>query len=174
VARFEEIAQRFWDTSKRHGVLPALTDDLVAATEHKLNVTLPEELVFLLRVQNGGWVSRSCNRFPSARNYYADDFVPFTFMHGIGPRAESGPQFSLLDTPYLIDEWDLPHQIVLLYGEGHYWIALDYRWHGLTAEPSVTWIDNEMDHELPLAPTFRSFVEGLAPNPDWTESTPAT
>ncbi|WP_425558976.1 hypothetical protein [Kutzneria kofuensis] len=45
-----------------------------------------------------------------------------------------------------------------LSGDGHTWIALDYRRPG---EPSVVWLDADQNTELPLAADFRSFVEGL-------------
>lgn len=146
-------------------MLPPLTDDLIDATEAGLGVTLPRELLVLLRRQNGGAVARAYCRCPSAPNFYAEDHVPFDFMHGIGPpNTFDGP--TLLDTHYYVREWGLPTNIVLLDGEGHYWVALDYRVVGPSGEPSVTWIDNEMEHELPLAPNFRAFVEMLTSSLD--------
>lgn len=68
---------------------------------------------------------------------------------------------TLLDTAYLVREWDLPTPVVLLSGQGHHWVALDYRTSGPQGEPVVTWIHNEMEHELRLAPNFRTFVESL-------------
>jgi hypothetical protein len=56
---------------------------------------------------------------------------------------------------------------VLLTGDGHWWIALDYRKPG---EPSVTWLDADAEEELALAPDFRSFVEALTPPPEDPES----
>lgn len=165
--RFEDVAASFWNTAVSHLVLPPLTDDLVAKTQTQLNVRLPNELLVLLHIQNGGVVSDDWCAFPCPPNSYADDFVPFQFMVGIGPSDIPTGTSTLLDTPYLIREWDLPPSVVLLYGEGHYWVALDYRNSGSLGEPSVTWIDNEMGHELALAPNFRTFVEGLAPEPDW-------
>lgn len=146
-------------------MLPPLTDDLVDATEAGLGVTLPHELLVLLRRQNGGAVSDAYSRCPSAPNFYAEDHVPFDFLHGIGP-PDLPDCITLLDTPYLVREWGLPTNIVLLSGDGHYWVVLDYRAVGPSGEPSVTWIDNEMEHELPLAPDFRAFVEMLTSNLD--------
>lgn len=45
-------------------------------------------------------------------------------------------------------------------------MALDYR---RAAEPSVTWFDAELESELPLAPTFRAFTEGLVPSGSFPE-----
>jgi len=38
---------------------------------------------------------------------------------------------------------------------------------GPTGEPSVTWLDAELQEESSLAANFRSFVEGLAPERDF-------
>ncbi|MET9675932.1 hypothetical protein ABZY68_22955 [Streptomyces sp. NPDC006482] len=79
---------------------------------------------------------------------------------GIGT---GGHGLSLLDTPYLVEEWGLPSPVVLLSGDGHYWVGLDYRAYGALREPSVTWFDTDSGAELPLAADFRAFVEGLQP-----------
>jgi hypothetical protein len=68
---------------------------------------------------------------------------------------------SLLDTPYLVEEWGMPAPLVLLSGDGHCWIGLDYRACGRDGEPSVTWFETDLDAVLVLAGDFRSFVEGL-------------
>jgi hypothetical protein len=85
---------------------------------------------------------------------------------------------TVLDTPYLVRERELPSPVVLLSGQGHYWLALDYRGCGPRGNPPVVWIDNEMNHEFLLAPDFRAFVErltasasfGVVRGPDvWTQ-----
>ncbi|MCU7826268.1 hypothetical protein [Kitasatospora sp. DSM 101779] len=43
-------------------------------------------------------------------------------------------------------------------------VGLDYRGCGRRGEPGVTWFDAEFRTELPLAPDFRTFVEGLTPS----------
>ena len=55
----------------------------------------------------------------------------------------------------------MPKGIVLLCGDGHTWVALDYRACGPTGEPPVTWFDNEMEEEILLAPNFQTFLDGL-------------
>lgn len=164
VASFEEVAARFWDPDKRYGRLPPLTDELVADAERHLGVALPPDLLRLLRLQNGGVIADSWDACPAETNFYADDHVPFDHLFGIGP---GGPveTTTLLDTPYLVEEWELPSPVVLLSGQGHYWIALDYRDCGIAGTPPVVWIDSEMNHELLLAPDFRAFIERLTASP---------
>jgi hypothetical protein len=80
-------------------------------------------------------------------------------MRGIG---RHGDEPSLLDSGYLVVEWDLPSPLVLLSGDGQCWIALDYRACGERGEPSVTWFDVDGNTELPPAADFQTFVERLS------------
>jgi hypothetical protein len=163
VPRFDEVKATFWGDDTRL-VLPPLTDESVREAEALLGVTLPSSLLDLLRVRNGGLVADEWSAFPTVEpTSWSADHVPFDHLLGIG---QSDGVISLLDTPYLVEEWGLPSPIVLLSGDGHYWIGLDYRRHGPRHEPSVTWFDADFGTELSLAADFRSFVEGLTPDPD--------
>ncbi|MFI6360364.1 SMI1/KNR4 family protein [Streptomyces sp. NPDC050743] len=159
MARFEDLPPFFWDTSSDHGVQPPLTDRAVGQAERLLDVTLPDSLLDLLRNQNGGQVSDSRNAFPTTLpTSWSADHVPFDSVVGIGHRERT---LSILDSPYLVDEWGLPTAVVLVSGDGHFWIGLDYRTCGRHGEPSVAWFDADDNSELALAPDFRSFLMGL-------------
>lgn len=158
MTRFDQIKASFWSDSP-HGRQPPLTHQAARDAECALGVKLPAALLELLWIQNGGVVADEWCSYPTSDpTSWAEDHVPFECVMGIG-RVEAN--LSLLDTPYLVGEWDLPAHIVLLAGDGHSWIALDYRASGPRGEPSVTWFDADTQTELPLAPDFRSFVEGL-------------
>ncbi len=159
VASFAQVAATFWHVENRCGALAPLTPDMVGAAEEQLGLALPVDLLALLGLQNGGVVADSWDACPAAANSYSRNHVPFEDLMGIG-RPEAGC-LTLLDTPYLVEEWGLPSPVVLLSGQGHYWIALDYRVCGPRDEPSVIWLDSDLESELPLAPDFRSFVERL-------------
>ncbi|GAA3807384.1 SMI1/KNR4 family protein [Streptomyces chiangmaiensis] len=159
MARFEDLQLPFWDTSSDYGVQPPLTDRAVVEAERLLNVTLPDSLLDLLRNQNGGQVSDSRNAFPtSLPTSWSADHVPFDSVMGIGHRERT---LSMLDSPYLVEEWGLPTAVVLVSGNGHYWIGLDYRTCGRHGEPSVAWFDADDNSELALAPDFHSFIKEL-------------
>jgi cell wall assembly regulator SMI1 len=166
---WETFKTLFWNQDASVGVQPPLTEEMLLRAERVLGVRLPESLVELLRVQNGGVVSDDFNAFPSPRpTSWAHDHVPFEEVNGIGDvneaDARSGNVYAgagILDTPYLIREWEMPTGLVLLTGDGHWWICLDYRGRGPDDEPTVTWYDNEMDEDIELAPSFSSFLEGL-------------
>jgi hypothetical protein len=158
VARFDEVKATFWGEGLS-GVQPPLTDALVQDAEHQLGVRLPASLLEILRVQNGGVVAELWNAFPTdVPTSWSEDHVPLDEMMGIG---RHGGQLSLLDTAYLVEEWGLPSPLVLLSGDGHCWIALDYRACGKRGEPSVTWFDVDDSTELPLAADFQAFVVRL-------------
>jgi hypothetical protein len=157
VARFDEVRATFWGEG-RYGVQPPLTDAVVQDAERRLGVRLPASLLEILRVQNGGAVAEPWNAFPTdVPTSWSENHVPFDDMMGIG---RHDGQLSLLDTAYLVEEWGLS-PLVLLSGDGHCWIALDYRGCGRRGEPSVTWFDVDGGTELPLAADFQSFAERL-------------
>jgi hypothetical protein len=152
VSPFDELKHRFWDPSVDFQVEVPLQESALRAVEAKLVVTLPAEYVELVRIQNGGYLMDDLRTF---RSPAADD-VEFRAMRGIGPEG-------LLENAYLTEEWEMPPELVLLEGDGHTWVALDYR---RDRVPSVTWYDNELEQDIPLAPDFRTFLEGLGPDPD--------
>ncbi|WP_406439754.1 SMI1/KNR4 family protein [Streptomyces sp. NBC_01613] len=134
-----------------------MTDAVIQDAERRLGVGLPASLLEILRAQNGGAVAELWNAFPTdAPTSWSENHVPLDDMMGIG---RHGGQLSLLDTAYLVEEWGLPSPLVLLSGDGHCWIALDYRVCGKRGEPSVTWFDVDDGTELPLAADFQAFVE---------------
>ncbi|MFF5708956.1 SMI1/KNR4 family protein [Streptomyces sp. NPDC012756] len=154
-ARFDEVKATFWS----EGPDGTLTDAAVRDAEQRLGVRLPEALLALLRVRDGGVVADAWDAYPTdVPTSWSDDHVPFDVLMGIG---ENDDRLSMLDSAYLIEEWGLPSPLVLLSGDGHTWIALDYRTCGADGEPSVTWFDVEDESEVPLAGDFRTFVEGL-------------
>ena len=163
--RFDDLKSRFWDGSSSFGVLDPLTDRRVAEAEQTLAVRLPTAYLELLRVQNGGSVNPEFDAHPTVvPTSWAENHVPFPAMMGIGP---PGLMISILDSPELNQGWEQPKELVLLSGDGHYWVALDYRRCGGAGEPSVVWFDNEIGEDIQLAPAFLTFVEGLCPSEDF-------
>jgi len=64
----------------------------------------------------------------------------------------------------MTEEWRLPPRQVLLSGDGHWWITLDYR---NSDVPSVAWIDTECGEDIQVAPNFATFLEGLQPSSEF-------
>ncbi|MFD7986932.1 SMI1/KNR4 family protein, partial [Kitasatospora indigofera] len=153
------LERSLWDSGSDYGVQPPVTDLVILEAERLLNVRLPSSLLDLLRQQNGGQVTSSRNAFPTGRpTSWSGDHIPFDSVLGIGHRERT---LSLLDSQYLVEEWNLPVSVVLVSGDGPCWIGLDYRSCGRQGEPSITWFDADDNSKLALAPDVQSFVEGL-------------
>ncbi|MFE4239839.1 SMI1/KNR4 family protein [Peribacillus butanolivorans] len=56
-------------------------------------------------------------------------------------------------------KWDLPKGLILLCGDGHSWVALDYR--NTKSDPPVIFIDTETDELIKLANNFAAFLENF-------------
>jgi len=149
----------FW----QDGVSPnlSLSDILVMEAEKRYGCKLPALYLTLLKMKNGYWTNNLI--FPTnLPTTYPDDHVGFEYMNGIGINNEWGSgEFDIFETEYMTEEWGLPANIILLCGDGHWWIALDYR---RSKEAQVSWIDCEVDEDFILANTFEDFVKGLRSN----------
>jgi hypothetical protein len=154
---FEEIEAAFWNPRVGYEVQAPLTDQMIARAHETLGVRLPHAYLSLLRIQNGGYTADSFRAYPAPEpTSWAADHVPFDSMFGIGEQNEG-----ILQTPYLLREWGMPEGLVLLTGDGHWWIALDYRTSGPAGPPLVVWYDNEVGQDIQLAEDFESFIKGL-------------
>jgi hypothetical protein len=152
---------RFWRSN--HYEHPPLTDEMVSSAEEQLGVRLPAEYLALLRLQNGGYTHGF--GFPMTQpTTWAKDHVPLNDLSGIVTDPSIRTAQNILDTGYMTEEWGLPPRQVLLSGDGHWWITLDYR---SGDSPSVAWIDVECSEDIQVAPTFRAFLEGLRPMSDF-------
>ena len=142
----------FWE-EKGTPTHPPLTHEILKDAEKQLGVKLPALYVELLFLQNGGmardWV------FPfQKKTMWSSNHVPFYELNGIDETGDEG----ILSSPDLCDEWELPPDQVLLCGEGHWWIALDYR---TGSDPCVSWHVPQDQEDLVLAPSFHAFLDGL-------------
>jgi hypothetical protein len=145
----------FWGTNYYQH--PPLTAESVAEAERVLRVRLPIELVELLHIQNGGYTKGFVHPM-SEPTTWSEDHVPLHDLAGIVLDPTNSSPMNLVRTEELTQEWGLPPRQVLLSGDGHYWITLDYR-HG--ESPAVSWIDVECGEDKLIAPSFKAFLQGL-------------
>lgn len=146
--------KNIWQEDNDYGKLETLTDEAVKKAEEKLGVKLPDSYINLLKQQNGGYLNYNAHPAEGASSW-AEGYASVDHILGIGLGEERG----ILDSGYLIQEWDLPENIVLISGDGHSWIALDYR--NNETEPTITYIDTEQQQEIMLANNFEGFINGL-------------
>lgn len=143
---------------------PVLTDELVQLAESELGVSLPVAYTDLLRSRNGGYIGSRL--VPVSRKaisgviseYVSDGFVSVGSIFGIGDGT--GGSGDIRHTPYLINEWDLPEDLILIDGDGHTWIALDYRDHK-GSNPPVIFIESDTSSSITIADSFADLIASL-------------
>jgi len=145
----------FWDSNYYNN--PPLTDKMIKQAESELGVKLPDSFVYLLKIQNGGYTKGFA--FPmTIKTTWVDNHVPLTELFGIVLDKESDSAHNIMQSDYMTQEWELPEKQVLLTGDGHWWITLDYRQSDI---PSVRWIDCECGEDIHIADSFDDFFNGL-------------
>jgi hypothetical protein len=153
-------AEEFWGSNYYNN--PPLTDAMIALAERELGVRLPRRYIELLRVQNGGYTREelACPLFEGATRI--EDCVTLGELNGVVPGAGvmDGGVHNILLTAYMTKEWGLPPRQVLLAGDGHTWVSLDYR---DGDDPSVVWFDTEAEREEFVASSFAEFFDALRP-----------
>ncbi|GGA74786.1 SMI1/KNR4 family protein [Oceanobacillus caeni] len=143
--------KNIWQVDEEYSFKP-ITTEMVEKAEEELKVKLPESYISLLKEQNGGYISYDSfpTNFPTS---WADDHINIDYIRGIGGEE------SILESEYLIEEWGLPKKVVLISGDGHTWIAFDYR--NTDENPPIILIDHDGEEITELAPDFESFLNEL-------------
>lgn len=121
------------------------TIDLV---ERKLQLKLPKDYVNLMKIQNGGYLRRNLFKMN-------EEEIILDELFGISANEAEG----ILRTIYMREEWGLPENIILLSGDGHSWVFLDYRKN--RELPSVSYVDLELGEDYVLAASFTDFIHAL-------------
>ncbi|MCY8000446.1 SMI1/KNR4 family protein [Bacillus haynesii] len=132
--------------------LKSISERDIQKAEKKLGVKLPEEYKALILEQNGGYIN--FNAFPSERpTSWAKDHVQVDYLLGLGKKE------GILESKAFIKEWGLPDNLILIHGDGHTWIALDYR--EIKENPPVHYFDSEFEENFRLADSFGEFLSKL-------------
>lgn len=117
--------------------------------ETKLKVKLPTSYIALMQQQNGG-------ELVNKRLEIGEEVVCVDYLNGIGSKSGEG----ILLRSSLKREWGLSNKFVYLYGDGHTWLALDYRRYK-GDNPPVTFIDLERGEKTVIAEDFAAFLQLL-------------
>ncbi|MGK9391344.1 SMI1/KNR4 family protein [Bacillus sp. RK1064] len=143
----------FWEIDDEgYYTLKKISEAVISKAEKTLGVTLPDTYKKLILEQNGGYTVH--NAFPTTHsNSWAEDHIQFNHLLGIA--EDEG----IMDSAYLIKEWELPEGLVLINGDGHTWVAMDYR--KTKENPAIHYFDVEMEEDFKLADSFDEFIEGL-------------
>lgn len=129
---------------------PPLTESAIRRIEEKLGLKLPAPYLALLCEQNGGYVRRT---LPETGH---------SMIWGIGPRFPSigGKWYEDFEDE---DVWlpSDPSSLVPFDGDGHWYLALDFRPNGPTREPAVAYLDLECEVDQGVADDFSAFLNQL-------------
>ncbi|MFP7287353.1 SMI1/KNR4 family protein [Shouchella clausii] len=147
------MSKKIWDPSVLDEYeLNPLENDTVKFVENHFQVKLPESYVNLLKEQNGGYLSR--NKYPFKHDNEDED-IEIDHLLGLSIKNNEG----ILQSEYFINEWGLPQHLILISGDGHGWVCLDYR--SVNENPPVIFIDVEVEKEHRLADSFAEFINNL-------------
>ena len=148
------MVKSIWEASNDEYVLQPLKDEIVKKAEELFNVTLPSSYIAILKQQNGG--QPICNAHPSpVPTVWGETFVIVEHIKGIGTKN------GILENDYFIKEWELPQGLILFNGDGHTWLAFDYR--NTTSEPPIVYVDVDVEQPIQIADSFEEFLKNLYP-----------
>lgn len=123
---------------------PKLTIDIIKSAEQKLGYKLPNELIELLRIQNGGYIRKSLKESLNNKIY------------GIGPYFPSLSKVNWVEYENWVS-FEL-EGLIPFDGDGHWYICLDYRSKHV---PEITYIDTECDRQKKIADSFADYLSQL-------------
>lgn len=132
-------------------------EEIIETFENKYGVKLPGEYIKYAGA-NESWVVKlpPCNT-DSTKYYFGEGFYLIGSFSGLDPDKYR----SIFDSAELVKEWKLPKKLVLIDGDGHTWMALDYR--DSDTEPKVIVIESDECNYLVVANNFNEFVQSLLP-----------
>lgn len=143
---------QIWREDTEEYQLAPLTNKMVKEAEENLKVKLPKSYISILKKQNGGSIHYDCfhTHVPTS---WAENHIRVDHLFGVEENK------GVLQSAYLIKEWDLPKDIVLISGDGHSWVAFDYS--DTKEDPPLIYIDTESEQIIEIAKNFDAFLNGL-------------
>lgn len=152
IKEYLKLKNSIWLEGNELYQLVPITDEMIKKAEKKFNIKFLNKYIEIRKQQNGGM--NKFDSFPTEiPTPWADDHINVDQILGIG--EENG----ILESEYLIKEWGLPLNIVLISGDGHSRIALYYR--KPKEESPGIYIDVDEEQIINIAPNFEAFLTGL-------------
>lgn len=149
-------------------VFEPVTEKLIKTIQKKLGYKLPESMIEIYKIQNGGCPINDCYKIDG----YEDGFVQISgfFALTVKPTFRS----ILSKNELLVEDYEYP-DIGIYFADdlsGHNSFVLDYRTCGKKGEPQVAFIseaeDGEEDYKVTIiAQSFKEFINNLRPSTDF-------
>ncbi|MCL1950600.1 MAG: SMI1/KNR4 family protein [Turicibacter sp.] len=143
--------------------LEDLTQEKILKVENELAVNLPITYLELLKKKNGGRLYTPMlldNVFQTDELIGDTEEVQIEYFLGVSDKNCEG----ILQSKFLIQEWELPNKIVLFSGDGHWWLAFDYRNHN-GSNPPIVYLDSDYAMDEIVANSFDELIKKLKPKP---------
>ncbi|AXR06760.1 SMI1/KNR4 family protein [Salinimonas sediminis] len=144
---------------------PEVTVSLIEEVEIVLGVKLPESYISLMKKWNGGYFDQEyqvllSNDVPEELDFYlGEGFWGINSIAGIS--SDKSNSEGILYTAQAAFEWGVEKQIIALEGDGHTWIALDFREN--KDDPTVIFIETEKLLSFQIARSFDDFLNKIVP-----------
>lgn len=146
------LVNHIWEANNDELKLKPLTGKIVKKAEEQFKVKLPNSYLEILKEQNGGYIIYNAHPSP-VPTVWGGSFITIDHIKGIGNGE------GILENDYFIKEWDMPEGLILINGDGHTWIAFDYR--NCASEPPIVYVDNESEQIIQVADGFQEFLNHL-------------
>lgn len=98
------------------------------------------------------------------------DGLNYVYINGIFGLHENRYFPSILDSSFTPEQTGLPDYFIVFFKDGDKYFCFDYSSYSKGKEPSIRYIDTEMDQWLTIAENFSALIEHLQPREDWLES----
>ncbi|UQW96238.1 SMI1/KNR4 family protein [Rummeliibacillus sp. G93] len=141
-----------WDKDEEIDIeeLELFNDAILKEVESTLGVKLPSTYVELMKEKNGGTLAY--NELHSKK--VPEGELLIQSLKGIALDDGIG------ENNYLLEEWELPEGLILLGGDGHTWVALDYRNYD-GDNPPVYCIESGKRKGKQISDAFEGFLKQL-------------
>lgn len=143
--------------------LEEINEENIFKVQKELGFQLPSSYLELLKKKNGGRFRIPFlleNIFPTYEELPDDEgALQLEYFLGLSPNFHEG----ILKTFAISQEWELPANLVLFTGDGHWWLALDYR-HYQGDNPPIAYLDSEYEMDKQVAKDFSDLLEKLKPD----------
>lgn len=150
--------------SKNH--VPAKSD--IDEVEKILGIQLPYSYIDLMKKWNGGYFPDEYqivlkDNMPKELDYYlGSGFWSLSMLSGISSDIKNNQ--GIVCTAKSAHEWGIPERVLAFDGDGHTWVAFDYRDVSVDDDPRIIFIESDDLNWVTLADNFTEFQNLLVPS----------
>ncbi|WP_170164133.1 SMI1/KNR4 family protein [Gallaecimonas pentaromativorans] len=141
-------------------------DAEVSKIEKELGVKFPQSYISLMKDWNGGYLHEEHqilieNDVPEDLIYYLGERF-WTVGSVAGISADLNNSEGIINKSKTAHEWGIPEKVIAFDGDGHTWVAFDYR--DNPDKPKIIFIESDELLSFFLASDFSDFISKLIPS----------